>query len=195
MTQAISAKHPLIRAQYEEGRFHEEQVKNWMRELGHEVVDGTMMEDVAHDIDCYIDGVPVSIKCNLPKWFNNSFQFEIRRYTNGTWCDSWYLEGKAEYYLIWKRHEELKGELYKLSKQDVAEYVETNGWDREVGLAPKTKKVQQYSKSKNAHLGCIEKDNAIESGVAKLYAASTEPSIKRLRQTAEELTLEFMGII
>lgn len=192
---SIDNKHPIIATQYKDGVFYEEQVKTWLRDIGHDVSDSTKEENIVDDIDCWVDGEGVSIKSHLPKYFNMSFQFELEGCRNNRWVKSWYYTGKAKYYVMWKRHNEYKGELYRLNKEDVVNYVEDKGWSRIVELNATNRKIQRFGTTTNARLGCIEKKDAINGGVAQLIAASKEPSIERLRQTAEDLTLDLLGLI
>lgn len=177
--QALKDMAPAIRAEYEEGQANELIVREWLEELGYETRDVSKEDDYKRDIDCLArrkgteKWVRVSIKCNLPRYIDRAFVFELETYSkvHDNWRASWYNTGKADVYVVWKRDGKGGGELYCLKKADVQKYVELNGWDVHTGLTdPATVARAQQHTQTQVKLGLIQKWNATETGIAKLLA-------------------------
>lgn len=177
--QAISEMHPVIRKQFEDGQENEKRVREWLEELGYETKDVPKDWDYRLDIDCLArkkgvkNWVRVSIKCNLPKYFQHGFIFELEKYgkREQRWSPSWYSSGQADVYVVWKRNHSGGGELWVLKKADIKEYVELNGWDYECGLRPEVLAEQQHHNQCNTRLGAIQKQNALDTKVARMIAS------------------------
>lgn len=152
------------------GEKGEEIIKRTLKLLGHTVTDSTRTENIEHDIDAYVDGVPTSFKTHLKKYHHLGFLFETRRYSkaHSTWFRSWYYTGKAEQYIVLKPHEDGTAELWLLKKKDVKDYEQTRGWDRTIGLLPSTKAEQALHNQSDSECGSINKFNARQLRVATL---------------------------
>ncbi len=94
----------------------------------HAVTASTREENLLQDIDCYIDGVPVSIKTQNTAAKTGNLAFELRfcwRAT-GEWVDSWFYYGLADYYLV-----QVYDKVYRLDCKPLKAWVAGRGWDRE----------------------------------------------------------------
>lgn len=145
------------------GLAEEKKVIEFAREvLGLTVTDSTEHEDRMLDIDCWADGVAVSIKAEHNGVAYGNIYFELAQHLTefkdcpvstdmldkrdlnqtdvdalvavGSWEPSWWTTGKADVYWI------LQGEVLKVYRKiDVQRYVAAKGWRHCKGLSFKRK--------------------------------------------------------
>ena len=149
-------------AEYARGLADEDLVKGFLR-TKYEVEESTADENIKLDIDAYVKGVPVSIKCmnaRTPK--NFAFELQVQN-ARGEWNDSWFHNGKAKKYIIWHRGMDT---IFGLDKSKVLNYIKTHDFDRKTGLSANTKEIQSFHRDKDVIIGLISIAKLVEAGVA-----------------------------
>lgn len=164
---------------YGKGLADERLVKQHLAQNGRVVVESTKEENIFQDIDCYVDGIPTSIKamhkgaaygtigmelynllterqaCATSKSIlaNKDLNFNdvARLAATGNWETGWWHHGKAEQYAI------LIGEVLRVySKKALQHYMDTKGFVRIRPLKVETQKSQggsyRYSNSISVYL-------------------------------------------
>lgn len=150
---------------YNGGLKDEAFVKAHLTSTGRKVVQSTMEEDKFQDIDCYVDGVAVSIKTQRSAVKYGTIGFELtqqlteradcattrailanreislndikRLEASGSWEKSWFYNGKAEEYYIYT------GEVLRIyRKVDILDHIEKYGYKRVRALRAETKATQ-----------------------------------------------------
>lgn len=115
--------------QYAQGKNNEKIVKAFLISQGFYITNPSLEEDKFEDIDVWVGNMPVSIKAQHKSLVHSdpSICFELEQRLTGTltWEKSWYYNGKAEKYLIFRGTE-----LMLVAKAAIQEYVETKGWDK-----------------------------------------------------------------
>lgn len=133
---------------YARGLADQKLVEEYLKSQGHAVLPSAKEDDLLYDVDCYLDGVPTSIKAQHKgaSFGNIYFELKAQLTSNKKWVNSWYFNGKAEQYLI------LQGNVLRLYKKtDVEAQVESKGWLRQRTLSASVKATQggsyRYSNS------------------------------------------------
>lgn len=150
---------------YNKGLADEQTVKTHLKNTGRLVTASTVDQDRFEDIDCFVDGVAVSIKSQRAgvKYGNVGLELSqhltshegcattrvvlankditvkdiARLEATGSWTTSWFINGKAEEYYIYS------GEVLRIYKKvDILAYVAKNGYLRIRPLKPETKTTQ-----------------------------------------------------
>lgn len=124
---------------YKQGLADERLVIEFMKQQGFEVTDSTDNENKTKDIDCYIDGIPTSIKAQHKGLKYNNIYFELEQQLTSTknWVPSWYYTSRAEQYLI------LQGNTLRLyKKDDIKKHATEIGWSHTRRLSPEAKSTQ-----------------------------------------------------
>lgn len=150
---------------YNKGLQDEATVKTHLRNTGRLVTASTKEQDMFDDVDCFVDGVAVSIKSQRAgvKYGNVGLELSQHLTTHegcattrailsnkditvkdiarleavGSWSSSWFINGKAEEYYIYS------GEvLRKYKKVDILTYIAKAGYLRIRPLKPETKTSQ-----------------------------------------------------
>lgn len=154
-------KHPIIEAEYREGRAWEGIVKNWMMSEGYIIKNSTFKEDKCFDIDFHFRKhkllfTSASVKCNHPRYYDAPFIFEHQQVRDGKLVDSWWRTGKAKVYFYLKRHISGGGRLWMIDKGLVQDYVKEYGWDaKNVGISDERLKVQALNNMGNSNLSML----------------------------------------
>jgi hypothetical protein len=103
----------------------EDRVKSYLASIGKDVKDSDVLEDIRYDIDCYVNGVSTSIKCEhdgakyghiymelvtqvntRTPWSDDALALvssvipKDLGFSTDTWYPAWLLTGKAEQYAI-----------------------------------------------------------------------------------------------
>lgn len=124
---------------YNKGLADERLVIEFMIQQGFEVTKSTDDENKIKDIDCYIDGIPTSIKAQHKGIKYNNIYFELEQQLTSTknWVKSWYYNSKAEQYLI------LQGGTLRLYKKaDIQKHATEIGWSHTRQLSSSVKSTQ-----------------------------------------------------
>lgn len=150
---------------YNKGLADERLVKAHLTRSGKEVIPSTKEEDMFFDVDCYVNGVPTSIKsthsaakygtiglelisqltekqgCATSKSILANKELtmnDVKRLTaTGNWLESWWYNGKAEHYCFYI------GEVLRTyRKVDIQEYINNHGYTRIRPLKAETAKSQ-----------------------------------------------------
>ena len=139
---------------YAQGLKDEEMVIAWLKSKGYKVEPSTKEENILQDIDCYIDGVPTSIKAQHAgvKYGNIYMELKAQLTSGKQWVSSWFENGKAEQYLI------LQGKTLRLYKKaDLAKHVAEIGWSHTRTLSAQVKATQGGTyRFSNALLGFLK---------------------------------------
>lgn len=161
------SKHPILEAEYREGRQWEVIVKNWMTSEGYTVRNSTFNEDRCFDIDFYFKKhkqlfTSASVKCNHPKFYDAPFVFEERQVRQGKMVDSWWRTGKAKVYFYLKRHVGGGGRLWLIDKRLVKEYVDAYDWDaQKIGISQERLRVQALNNMGDSRLSMLRQDTVL----------------------------------
>ena len=127
-------------ATYRNGLAEEKRVIEFLRTKFENVINSTKRQNIDLDIDCFIDGVSVSIKAEHDgcKYRNIYFELENQLTATQEWHDDgWFYTGEAEKYVI------IQGNTIRMySKAAIKDYVAANGWLRVLGLSAKRKASQ-----------------------------------------------------
>lgn len=138
---------------YAKGLADEKVVKEFLKALGHTVTASSKEQDMFGDIDCFVNGVAVSIKAQHSGAVYNNICFELAQHltvhqdcaqskavisrkdlstkdverlvASGSWVTSWYDKGEAELYYIYQADT-----LHIYQKSDIVNYVAKHGWLR-----------------------------------------------------------------
>lgn len=125
---------------YQRGLQEERRVIEFLKTVFKSVTNSTKDQNRLEDIDCFINGIPVSIKAEHSglRYGNIYFELENQITATGNWeKDGWYYTGKAEKYVI------IQGQTITMySKQAIVDYVEANGWLRTRTLGWSTRATQ-----------------------------------------------------
>jgi len=79
----------------------EQEVMDWLRDLGHIVEPSTVHDNIYKDIDCVVDGLPCSIKTDFKTVETGNIVFELMvKLRTGDWKNSWYHNSQARIYLF-----------------------------------------------------------------------------------------------
>lgn len=132
----------------------------------HLVTPSTEHENKVDDIDCWVDGVPVSIKTQstAARTGNLVFELEVKWRDTGEWGKSWYYNSKADYYLF-----QVTDNVYRIYKQHLLDYVDLAGFDRETENTAKNVVMQAAINHphSNARIGLISLEKLLAAGVAE----------------------------
>ena len=140
-------------AVYAKGLNDERIVKSFLTALGKDVQPSTKDEDMFGDIDCWVEGRSVSIKAQHSGASYNNICFELAQHlteyqdcpisktiisrkdltvkdterlvASGSWCKSWWDNGRAEYYYIYQADQ-----LHVYKKSEIQDYIAKHGWLR-----------------------------------------------------------------
>jgi hypothetical protein len=124
---------------YQQGLNDEQKVIQFLVEKGYEIRNSTREENIQQDIDVYVNGVPVSIKCQHTASRTGNLCFELETIDReGIRKDSWFRTGKADSYIIL-----VNDSVYRIEKNSLQEYIDSNGFDRFAGLTNSTQKLQK----------------------------------------------------
>jgi hypothetical protein len=148
----------------------------------------TTEDNIKNDIDAWLKGIPVSIKCyseNQPT--NFAFELENLHANTKTWNKSWYYNGKAKAHIIW--HQKLDT-VYSISKAKIIEYVKVTGFDRIVELKNDTKNSQQNIGHLhiNSRLGILKISKMVELGIAKVLFNTADYTTELANHAASTFT-------
>ena len=155
----------IFNSVYRRGLADERLVIQHLMATGRTVTESTKDENIFSDIDCYVNGVPVSIKAQHSAARYGTIGLELSQHlttgeacatsssilankeltfndvsrleATGNWQPSWFINGKAEVYCI------LIGEVMRTyTKKDIQNYLDTSGYVRMRALRADTKKTQ-----------------------------------------------------
>lgn len=139
---------------YAQGLKDEEMVIAWLKFKGYKVESSTREENIHQDIDCYINGVPTSIKAQHAgvKYGNIYMELKAQLTSSKQWVSSWFENGQAEQYLI------LQGKTLRLYKKaDLLKHVAEIGWSHTRTLSAQVKATQGGTyRFSNALLGFLK---------------------------------------
>jgi hypothetical protein len=145
---------------YRKGLEDEAKVIAFLKEEFGNITSSNKEENIYMDIDCFMDGSPVSIKAEHAGKAYGNFYFEWANCLTGcfswqdvrsnlnpetihkllktpNWEPGWYLTGKAEWYAIYQGTR-----LYMFHKRCLYDYLATVGWSHFRPLSSKRKKTQ-----------------------------------------------------
>ena len=125
---------------YRNGLAEEKRVIEFLKTKFADVQPSTKQQNMIEDIDCFVDGVSVSVKAEHDGLRYGNVYFELENQITATqqWeLDGWYYTGKAEKYVI------IQGQEIRLyDKKAIKDHVEANGWLRVLPLSWKRKASQ-----------------------------------------------------
>jgi hypothetical protein len=128
-----------FKASYAQGLSDERKVINFIKSLGYWVEASTKDDNMFNDIDCWVNGQPVSIKAEHTGLRYNNIYFELEQQLTetGEWVPSWWQTGKATWYFI------LQGQTLRCYlKKNLELYVTNIGWQKIRSLGWKKKNSQ-----------------------------------------------------
>jgi hypothetical protein len=170
--------NPSFQSIYDKGLDDERKVKSFLLRKGYLVEDSTRKDNKDLDIDCYVGGIPTSIKSSHAgvKYGHIGFELCVQLSKFGvcseteailadpaafdmntvsklralkSWQDSWFYSGKATVYLFYQGDK-----LRAYHKQNVIDYTEANGFDRIRPLSYGTKTSQKNGKHYHSNAVC-----------------------------------------
>lgn len=157
----------------------ESAVINWLSTTN-EVKPETTKENVKDDIDCYINGVSVSIKnqeraaktgnlCFELYVFNRFYRRHGRNFdVVGRWEPSTWYKPKDVYLVV------VSNTVYWIDCGVLTDFVMSNGWFKKTELHPATIKRQwsQGHAHTNAKLGLLRVEALVEANVAEILSTN-----------------------
>lgn len=172
----------------------EKYVINWLIEMGWTVTPSSRYENQKQDVDCFVDGVPVSIKTQHKALETGNLCFELATLTRGTtregtqilklqtgtrkvlyrvpkgeWKDSWLLTGEATHYVFY-----VGDTLYQIKKEQLIEYIDIYGFKRYTQLSPAIKADNVGHGHEDAVSGLISLVHLVSKGVAHVLSNKSE---------------------
>lgn len=140
LEKTLKGKSEALKVPFKQGLTDEAKVIAWLKARGHEVKESTRYENVMLDIDCYVDGEPVSIKAEHSglKYDNVYFELDNVLTSDGFTKEAgWYKKGKATKYMI------LQGTTLRCyKKKDIEDHVAAKGWLRVLPLSREVRATQ-----------------------------------------------------
>ena len=148
----------------------------------HKVTASTKDENIFDDIDCYVEGTPVSIKTQhtAAKTGNLCFELRTRWRKNKEWNNSWYYNSKAYYYLV-----QVVDKVYRINTNDLHDYVDKHGWDKVTGNTQESNAEQEAIGHPHdlSEIGLISLDKLLSAEVAAHLAYLTREAPPKYRRT------------
>lgn len=92
-----------MHSSYTNGLVAEEKVKQFLRSCGHAVDPSTKEENTRYDIDCFVDGEPVSIKVPHNSYNSHNIGLETWHFKDDWQPTGWFYTGKVRYYVVWHK--------------------------------------------------------------------------------------------
>lgn len=139
---------------YTTGKDNESKVIQWLTNKGFTVRPSTQHEDWHLDIDCYVNGVPTSIKSQHTGFTRKNIGFEIEVFSkyDQAWVNSWWINGQAEQYLFYRG-----AELRFYQKKALKTYVRRYGfaYTRELSPVRQASQVAMNHPHTNSRVGYL----------------------------------------
>jgi hypothetical protein len=143
----------------------------------HAVTPASTEENIHDDIDCWIDGVGVSIKTQHSgkKTGNIVMELKVKQRGTGVWEDSWFHNGKAVYYLI-----TVGDKTYRIYADKLKEWLAIHGFDRTTQNSAATVANQSAIGHRHADslIGLISITKLVTANIAEEMNYGNPPGIK-----------------
>lgn len=158
MTHSIDRKH--FNHSKANGLAAEQYVINELKSRMNDVQPSSRHENVVLDIDVYVNGKPCSIKSHKhdPKYPAAIFLEKQVQFADGSWHDSWFINGKAEYYYTLIHQGSLESaKLYHIAKKALLEWLTDHPDEyRTKTLSPRVRASQEAGGHKHVNaLNCV----------------------------------------
>lgn len=161
-----------LSGEYAQGIEVEHRLIKHLQDVGVNVTPSSDVENKILDIDCYVDGVPTSIKTQHACLKTGNLVFELTvTHQSGEVADSWYKVGQAQQYFF-----VVGTQLYKANKYEISYYVLRNYWDSIRTLSATTRKKQNDigHSHKNVQIGLLSLHNLILARIVNWVAELPE---------------------